>query len=264
MRILLTCLLSAVVASHGSADVPVKIEDATSPDGRYQLEAIGVGENEGCRVLLKSLPKGDLVGRFSHADFQASDSRYHISAVWNKDSSAFALNIGEGRNITVPRVFVANGGSWNEANLPEKAIDRVRAKANTKDGKFQDYFSAKEWMPGNKLKFTYQGNTGEEYDVICRLVGGAKPRLAFVETIAPEAEPEPARARPLWSRRAAGQQHGLARKLLPARATWHHAGQVLFLSRLARSWDLLRRVPLRQWSWRTLWLGAHPLERVSR
>jgi sugar lactone lactonase YvrE len=192
MRILLTCLLSAVVASHGYADVRVKIEDATSPDGRYQLEAIGVGENEGCRVLLKSLPKGDVVGRFSHGGFQASDSRYHISAVWNKDSSAFALNIGEGRNITVPRVFVAHGGSWNEANLPEKAIDRVRAKANTKDGKFQDYFSAKEWMPGNKLKFTYQGNTGEEYDVICRLVGGAKPRLAFVETIAPEAEPEPA------------------------------------------------------------------------
>ena len=27
--------------------------------------------------------------------------------------------------------------------------------------------------------------------MICRLARGAKPRLAFVETIAPEAEPEP-------------------------------------------------------------------------
>ena len=148
------------------------------------------GNDQGCLVVLKSLPKGNVVGRFSHGDFQASDSRYHISAVWNKDSSAFALNIDEGRNITVSRVFAANGGSWKEADLPEKAIDRVRAQANTKDGKAQDYLYASEWMSGNRLKFTYQGNTGEQYEVICRLVGGAKPRLAFVETIAPEAEPE--------------------------------------------------------------------------
>ena len=46
-------------------------------------------------------------------------------------------------------------------------------------------------MSGNRLKFTYQGNTGEQYKVICRLARGAKPHLAFVETIAPEAEPEP-------------------------------------------------------------------------
>jgi hypothetical protein len=82
----------------------------------------------------------------------------NISAVWNKDSSAFALNIAEGRNITVSRVFAENGGSWNEADLPEKAIDRVRKQANTEDGKAQDYLYASEWMSENKLKFTYQGN----------------------------------------------------------------------------------------------------------
>lgn len=191
MGILLTFLLSAILVSQGHANVPVKIERATSPDGRYRVEGIGVGNDEGCRVVLKSLPKGNVVGQFSHGDFQASDSRYHISAVWNKDSSAFALNIDEGRNITVSRVFAENGGSWNEADLPEKAIDRVRAQANTEGGKAQDYLYASEWMSGNKLKFTYQGNTGEQYEVICRLARGAKPRLAFVETIAPEAEPEP-------------------------------------------------------------------------
>ena len=189
-RILLTFLLSAILVSEGHANVPVEIEDATSPDGRYRLEGMGVGSDEGCRVVLRSLPKGNVVGRFSHGDFQASDSRYHISAVWNKDSSAFALNIDEGRNITVSRVFVANGGSWKEADLPEKAIERVRAQANTKHGKAQDYLYASEWMSGNRLKFTYQGNTGEQYEVICRLARGAKPRLAFVETIAPEAESE--------------------------------------------------------------------------
>jgi sugar lactone lactonase YvrE len=190
-RILLTILLSATLVSHGAANVPVKIEDATSPDGRFQLEGIGVGKDEGCQIAIKSLPKGNVVGRFSHGDFQASDSRYHISAVWNKDSSAFALNIDEGRNITVSRVFAKNGGTWKEADLPGKAIDQVRAQANTEGGKAQDYFSASEWMSGSRLKFTYQGNTGEQYEVICRLTGGAKPRLAFVETIAPEAEPEP-------------------------------------------------------------------------
>ena len=159
-RILLTFVLSAILVSQGHANVPVKIEDATSPDGRYRLEGIGVGNDEGCQLVLKSLPKGNVVGRFSHGDFQASDSRYHISAVWNKDSSAFALNIAEGRNITVSRVFAANGGSWKEADLPEKAIDRVRAQANTADGKAQDYLYASEWMSGNRLKFTYQGNTG--------------------------------------------------------------------------------------------------------
>ncbi len=45
-------------------------------------------------------------------------------------------------------------------------------------------------MSGNRLKFTYQGNTGEQYEVICRLARGAKPRLAFVETIAPQTEAE--------------------------------------------------------------------------
>jgi len=190
-RILLTFLLGAILVSQGYASVAVKIEGATSADDRYRLEAISVGNDEGCQVVLKSLPKGKVVGRFSHGDFQASDSRYHISAVWNKDSSAFALNIDEGRNITVSRVFVSSGGSWKEAELPEKSIDEVRAQANKEDGKSQDYLSASEWMSGNRLKFTYQGNTGELYEVICRLAGGGKPRLAFVETIAPEPEPEP-------------------------------------------------------------------------
>ena len=138
-KILLTFLLSAILVSQGRADVPVEIKNATSPNGRYRLEGIGVGNDEGCRVVLKSLPKGNVVGRFSHGDFQASDSRYHISAVWNNDSSAFALNISEGRNITVSRVFAASNGSWKEADLPKKAIDRVRAQGNTEDGKAQDY-----------------------------------------------------------------------------------------------------------------------------
>jgi sugar lactone lactonase YvrE len=190
MRIILACVSCALLGAEARANVPVKIDGATSPNNSYTLEGVCADEG-GCRIEIKTVTAGGkMVGRFSHGDFQVSDSRYTMSAVWNKDSSAFALNITEGRNITVSRVFAENGGAWKEAALPEKAIDRVRAKANTKDGKAQDYLDASEWMSRDKLKFTYQGNTGEQYEVICRLVGGAKPRLVFVESIAPEPEAE--------------------------------------------------------------------------
>jgi|GEM_PF-2071727 len=191
LKIILACLFCVIFVAEAQGSVLVKIADATSPDGKYTLEGIGADEDEGCRIEIKTVPGGKIVGRFSHGDFQASDSRYTISAVWNENSRAFALNITEGRNITVSRVFAENGGSWKEAALPEKAIARVRAKANTEGGKAQDYLSASEWMPRNRLKFSYQGNIGSDYDLIFRLVPGVKPRLEFVETIEPEPAPPP-------------------------------------------------------------------------
>ena len=189
MKVILACLTCVIFVLKAQASDSVKIENATSPDGKYTLIGIGVGER-GCRIDIKTLPGGKIVGRFSHADFDASDQRYTISAVWKEDSGAFALNITEGRNITLCRVFADDRGSWKEAGLPEKAIDKVRAKGNTEDGKAQDYLYAAEWMPNNRLKFSYQGNMGNEDEFICRLVRGGKPRLEFVQAMAREPEPE--------------------------------------------------------------------------
>ncbi len=47
--------------------------------------------------------------------------------------------------------------------LPEKAIEKVRAEANTEGGKAQDYLDAEERMEWDRLQFSYQGNTGEQY-----------------------------------------------------------------------------------------------------
>lgn len=190
MKIILAFLACIILVVKAQASIAVKIEDAASPDGKYTLEGIGEKDADGCRIEIKALPGGKVVGRFSHPDFYASDHRYTISAVWKEDSSAFALNITQGRNITLCRVFADDRGSWKEASLPEKAIEKIRVKGNTEDGKAQDYLYASEWMPNNKLKFSYQGNIGNEDEFICRLVRGNKPRLEFLEAIAPEPEPE--------------------------------------------------------------------------
>jgi sugar lactone lactonase YvrE len=190
MKITLAFLACVSFVVQAQAFIVVKIENATSPHGKYTLEGIGENDADGCRIEIKALPGGKVVGRFSHADFYASDHRYTISAVWKEDSSAFALNITQGRNITLCRVFVDDRGPWKEASLPEKAIDKVRAKGNTEDGKAQDYLYATDWMPGNRLKFSYQGNMGLQDEFICRLVRGGKPRLEFVEAIARKPEPE--------------------------------------------------------------------------
>jgi hypothetical protein len=188
MRIILACLSCALFAAQARANVPVEIEGATSPSGKYILEVVGAGGGQKSRVEIKTLPARKVVGKIPESDFDEEGVRYALHAVWNENSTAFALNISEGRNITFCRVFAEIGGAWKEAALPEKAIDRVRAKANTEGGKYQNYLSAEEWSSPKKLSLHVQGNTGEVYVVICRLTGGVKPRLEFVETIAPEAE----------------------------------------------------------------------------
>jgi sugar lactone lactonase YvrE len=190
MKITLTFLACVIFVVRAQASIAIKVENAKSANGKYTLEAIGEKDADGCRIELKALPGGKVVGRFSHGDFYASDHRYTISAVWKEDSSAFALNITQGRNITLCRVFVDDRGSWKEARLPKKAIEKIRAEGNTEGGKAQDYLYATEWMAGDKLKFSYQGNIGNEDKFICRLVRGGNPRLAFVEAIAAEPEPE--------------------------------------------------------------------------
>jgi sugar lactone lactonase YvrE len=172
------------------ADAAVKIQKPTSPNGKYTLEAVADTENS-CRVQVKSKADGKVAGQFSIADYYADDSRYSLAAVWKEDSAAFALNIEQGRNITVCRVFFDDHGSWKELNLPDKQIEKVREEGNTPGGKEQEYLQVTSWLPKDRIKFFYAGNTLVEYALVCHLVRGGKPHLEFVETIPPKRPPEP-------------------------------------------------------------------------
>jgi NHL repeat len=184
-------LLFAIGVIDARSAPSIEIEEATSPDGNYRLEAVPEPD-ENCRVEVKSLRDTKVVGKIKVQGFDADDTRYNIGALWREDSKAFALNIHRGRNFTDSQVFFEDHGAWKEAALPEKEVDRVRKKANDPDGKSQEYFNAEKWLPKERIQFSYQGNSGELYKLIYRLVGsGKKPRLAFVETILPTAPPEP-------------------------------------------------------------------------
>ena len=188
---ILASLLFAAGAINARSESSIKIEEATSPDGNYRLEAVAESD-ETCRIDVKSLRDAKVVGRISVEGFLSDDVRHHINALWRDDSKAFALNISRGRNLTDSQIFVENRGSWKEASLAQKELDQVRNKANEPVGKTQDYFNADKWLPKDRVAFSYQGNTGEAYTLIYRLVrSGKAPRLVFVETVSPSAEPEP-------------------------------------------------------------------------
>ncbi|HVF70432.1 MAG TPA: NHL repeat-containing protein [Chthoniobacterales bacterium] len=184
-------LLSAFIALEGRSEPSVEIEAAASPDGKYLLEAFA-DTDETCRVEVKSLPDDKVAATISIEGFRADDVRHHIEALWKEDSTAFALNISSGRNITYCEVHVKTDGSWKEAQAPDKEVNRVRKKASKPGGKEQEYISATEWLPNDGLKMSVQGNTGEVFELIYRLDRtGKKPRFVFVETIAPTPEPKP-------------------------------------------------------------------------
>jgi len=184
-------LLFVISGIDARAASPIEIDEAISPDGNYRLEAVAESD-ETCRVEVKSLRDSSVLGKIPIEDFYAEDTRHRIKAFWRQDSKAFALNIDRGRNLTDSQVFVEDQGAWKEAVLPEKELDRVRTRANDPDGKVQDYFSAAKWLPKERIEFSYQGNSGELYQLIYRVVrSGKKPRLAFVETILPTPPPEP-------------------------------------------------------------------------
>jgi hypothetical protein len=177
----LVCLfgpLAMCAALEARADAAVKIQKPTSPDGKYVLEAVANTENS-CRVQVKSKADGKVAGQFSIADYYANDSRYSLAAVWKEDSAGFALNIEQGRNITVCRVFFDDHGSWKELNLPEKETEKVRKEGNTPGGKEQEYFQVTSWLSKDRIKFFYAGNTLAEYALVCHLVRGGKPHLEF-------------------------------------------------------------------------------------
>ena len=178
----------SVIDAHSAPSI--EIDAATSPDGNYRLEGVA-DSDETCRVDVKSLRDKKVVGKIAVEGFLAEDTRHHIRALWKEDSKAFALQINRGRNLTDSQVFVEDLGSWKETKMPGKELDRVRKEANDPDGKSQEYLSVSKWLPKDRIDFSYQGNSGEEYHLIYRLVrSGKKPRLAFVETVAPAAEPE--------------------------------------------------------------------------
>jgi sugar lactone lactonase YvrE len=184
-------LLYVVAVIEGRAESSVKIEGATSPDGNYMLEAFA-DTDETCRVEVKSLRDNKVAAKISVKAFHADDVRHHIEALWKEDSTAFALNISQGRNITYPEIYVETQGSWKEVQASDKEVDRIRKKGNEPGGKYQEYITATEWLPKDRLKLSFQGNTGEVFELIYRLNRtGKKPRFVFVETIAPTPEPEP-------------------------------------------------------------------------
>src|SRR5262245_9285645 len=117
-------LLFAISVIDARSAPFINIEEATSPDGNYRLEAVAESD-ETCRVEVKSLRDTKVVGKIPVEDFYADDTRYRIRALWREDSKAFALNIDRGRNLTDSEVFVEEQGAWKEAELPEKDLDRV-------------------------------------------------------------------------------------------------------------------------------------------
>lgn len=188
---LFASLVLAISVGNARAEPSVKIEDATSPDGSFRLEAVA-DSDETCRVDVRSVRDKKVSGQIKVEGFHADDSRHTVEVLWREDSKAFALNISQGRNVTYCQIFVQSGDSWKEVAVPEKPVDQVRKKANTPDGKEQEYFNATKWLPQDRIDFSFQGNIFEEYHLIYRLVSsGKKPRLVFVETIDPAAEPEP-------------------------------------------------------------------------
>lgn len=188
---LFASLLFAVSGSSARSAPAIEIAEATSPDGNYRLEAVAESDDT-CRVEVKYLRDAKMVAKIPVEGFLADDARHRIAALWREDSKAFALNIDRGRNSTDSQVFVENQGAWKEADLSQKDVDRVREKGNDPDGKEQEYLNAEKWLPKERIQFSYQGNSGEVYELICRLVrSGKKPRLALVETILPPAPPEP-------------------------------------------------------------------------
>lgn len=184
------CLVCAIVVTQALAADPLKVDNAGSPNGRYVLEAVATSDDQ-CRVDLKSEDDGKIATRIPVKDFNTHDRRYSISAVWKEDSSAFALNITKGRNITYCRIFVAHHSSWNEANLPEKQITKFRKEADKQGGKALDYLRVSGWLPKDEIKFSYEGNNTVEHEFIGRMMHGHQPRVDFVKVIPPKVEPEP-------------------------------------------------------------------------
>src|SRR5207248_535133 len=130
----LVSIVCAIAVTQAHAADLLEIENAGSPNGKYVLEAVATSD-DACRVDLKSEADGKIAKGIPVKDFDTHDRRYSISAVWKEDSSAFALNINKGSHTTYCRLFVEHHGSWNEANLPEKQITKLRKEADKEGGK---------------------------------------------------------------------------------------------------------------------------------
>src|SRR6266513_209489 len=186
----LVSIVCAIAVTQAHAADLLKIENAGSPNGKYVLEAVATSD-DACRVDLKSEADGKIAKGIPVKDFDTHDRRYSISAVWKEDSSAFALNINKGRSITYCRLFVKHHGSWNEANLPEKQIKKLRKEADKEGGKALDYLSVSSWLPKEEIKFSYLGNNTVEYEFIGHMMHGHQAHVDFVKIVPPKVEPEP-------------------------------------------------------------------------
>ena len=177
------------VDGFGAEAVAVKIGQATSPDGNYSLVA-AMDEESTCRVEVRATAAGKATGRISILDYYADDHRYSITALWKEDSTAFAVNINYGRNITDCRFFIRGPQTWTELSLPKKPIEKLRKAGNKEGGKEQDYLHVMEWQPGNQVQISYQGNLTVQTGAIFRLVRTGRPHLELVKFIEAKSEEE--------------------------------------------------------------------------
>lgn len=162
----------------------VKITDATSPDGKYTISASMEGETT-CRVEFRG-KSGKTVGKCIVSDYDVSDHRSSISAVWKADTSAVGLNINHGPSITDCIILANHNGSWAELPIPKEPIEKVRKAGNTHGGKAVDYLTVQSWLPDQNFKISYTGNNGAEYALIFHLARGWKSHLEHLQTIAPK------------------------------------------------------------------------------
>lgn len=165
----------------------VNVVEASSPNGNFTLSA--AMENETSCLVEVRAKSGKSVGKLVVSDYNANDRRNGIAAIWRPDSLAVALNINHGRSITECRVLAASRSAWVELPLPKEAIERIRKAGNTEGGKVMDYLSAEAWLPAQRLKISYSGNTGAEYGLVFQFTRGWKPNLEYLQTIAPKSAP---------------------------------------------------------------------------
>ena len=171
----------------------VAIKDATSPDGAFSVSGV-MEKDSTCRVEVRSKGSKKLLGQLLIPEYFEDDKRYSMQALWKEDSKAVALNIDKGRNIEECRFLAKGDKAWSEVKLPKKVMSQVQKLGDYEGGKAQSYLTVSEWMPGNKVKVSYMGNTDVDIGIVFRLAH-EKGQISFehLETIMPKEESGPKR-----------------------------------------------------------------------
>jgi sugar lactone lactonase YvrE len=181
------CLSAATFAATGEG-APVKIQDAVSPDGHYTLTAVMQGPST-CHLEIKAKASAKTLGQLTIGDYHGDDRHCSIAAVWKEDSSACAVNINLGHNVTTCHILTGGRNAWSELSLSPRLFDKMRKEASQAGGKAQDLLSADAWLPGNNLKVSFSGNAIVDYSLVFHLVHFGKAHLELLEAIASKSAP---------------------------------------------------------------------------